>query len=123
MRYPKLLISILLKLLSFTKGEKRQEEVLPAKRLEEVLPAKFIDDEKYSFERLLVKILCSKFHTNVPNINKLDLRDNPYLQKYYEDLLGLRSFLDENIDRVSPVLFRGRRSYTMKERPKGPGPD
>ena len=64
-RYPKMLIFVLLKMLSFKNGQ----------QLEKVIPEKFITEEKYRFERLVVKILCSKFHTKIPNILKADIKD------------------------------------------------
>ena len=107
LRYPKMLVMVLIKMLSYKEGQ----------RLSEIIPEKFIEGENYSFERLVVKILCSKFHAKIPNILKADLKEYACLRRYVEKLFVLWEFLDKHRNELCPMLFRGRRSFTMKDRP------
>lgn len=79
------------------------------------IPKKFIQDPKYKFERLIVKILCAKYHTKIPNIQKQDMSD-PDVCKYVEGLKILKLFLEKHQNQVTPMLFRGMKCMTMKEK-------
>jgi hypothetical protein len=59
------------------------------------IPEKFIKDPKYDFERFIVKILCAKYHTKIPNIQKQDMTD-PHVFEYVEGLKKLKLFLEEH---------------------------
>jgi len=67
-----MLIKVLLQMLSYKDGTK----------LIDIIPPEFIDDDKYRLERLIVKILCSKFHSRIPNILKSDYKEFACLQRY-----------------------------------------